>query len=83
MAGGARVGSLSRETTYDECDWQADTEDMNDQLGEEGFGREFALWRGGERYDDATHYPMNRAAIDNTAEQRIVDEGRQLSTDSE
>lgn len=55
---------------------------MNDQLGEEGFGREFALWRGGERDDDATHHQVNRTAIDNTAEQWTVDEGRQLAAES-
>jgi len=32
---------------HDECDWQADTEDVNDQLSEERFGRKFTLWYGG------------------------------------
>jgi hypothetical protein len=31
---------------HDECDWQADTEDVNDQFGEEGFGRKLTLLRG-------------------------------------
>ena len=64
-----------RELAYDERDRQADTEDVNDELGEEGFGRKRTLGRGGERDDDAAHYQMDNAAVDDATEEWRVDEG--------
>jgi len=57
-----------------ECDWQANTDHMNDQLGEEGFGGEHSLWDGGEWDHDAAHHQVNRDAVKETAEQGMVEE---------
>ena len=47
---------LLRVVAYDERDWQANAEDVNDQLGEKGFSRKRAFWCGGKRNDDAAHH---------------------------
>jgi len=77
------ASALSGELADDERDGKTDAEDVNDQLGEEGFGRERTLGRGGDRDDDAAHHQMNGAAVDDAAEKWRVDEGRQLAADQE
>jgi len=48
---------------YDKCDRDTNADDVNDELGDEGFGGKFSFWRGGERDHNSTHYQMNRGAV--------------------
>ena len=70
-----------RELADDERDRKTNAEDVNDELGEEGFGRKRTLGRAGEWDDDAAHYQMDSAAVDDATEEWRVDEGRQLAAD--
>ena len=56
---------------------------MNDELGQEGFGRKRTLWRGGEWDDDSAHHQVDRTAVDDATEEWRLDEGRQFAADDE